>query len=529
MKSLICSILLLVTVNSLSLVAREKVTTQTELPNVILIVVDDLNDYQGIFGGHPQAHTPNIDKLANSGVRFVNAQSNVPVCQPSRNSLFTGVYPHDSQDYAWTKQRKHKVLKHNKTLVELFNENAYYTLGSGKLMHNEVTKNWNEWGVNPKHNYGPFPFDGENRIVTANVPEPYRKIGPVDGSYGRLSDGGQTKGNKDWVYGWKKTPFRYINDNDRDLLPDEQHAKWAVDKLEKIADSQLPQPFFMGIGFVRPHTPLYAPDRFFEMFPIDKIELAPWMKNDNNDTHYEDNFPEKMKGLRYYRDLLASYNGDRELAIKHFLQAYLACVAFMDEQVGKVMDALESHEQLNKNTLVIFTADHGWQMGEKNYLFKNSPWEESTRVPLIVRVPGNKTSNVEQPVSLIDIYPTLVDYAKLKGGHKKNAKAGKLGGHSLRAFIEDPATNSWTGPNGALSVVGNFASGSKQWAINKQNYSYRTKDWRYIIYTDGQEELYDHRNDPHEWHNLASEPKNSKLKASLRLEISEIIGEPLAH
>ncbi|WP_019028927.1 sulfatase-like hydrolase/transferase [Colwellia piezophila] len=508
--------------------------------NVLLIMVDDLNDYQGVFGGHPQVKTPNIDKLASQSIRFTNMQTNTPVCQPSRNSLFTGVYPHDSADFGWTAKYKQPVLKHNKTIMELFNENGYFTLGTGKLMHGNKTPEWQEWGNEVRHNYGPTLFDGKKLTATKNVPAPFRDIGAIDGSFGRLSEGGVSvgkKGEAGWVMGWTKAPFRYLNENDRDLLPDEAHAKWASEKFAELANKKAKQPFFMGVGFVRPHTPLYAPDRFFDMYPLESITLAPWMKNDVDDTHFNENFPENGKGLKYYRTLVASYDGDREKAMKVFLQAYLACITFMDEQVGKVIDALASHPSLNNNTMIVFTSDHGWQMGEKNYLFKNSPWEESARIPLLIRPAigpvissaNDKVTNttVEHPVSLIDIFPTLVDYANLKGDHRKNKKGGKLGGFSLRPFIEDPTTQNWPGPNGALTVVGNYANSGKEKHVAKQNYSYRTKQWRYIHYSNGAQELYNHDDDPHEWNNIAAHKQNQLIVKQLKNEISAIIGQDL--
>lgn len=527
------------------------VVKKSEKPmNVLLIMVDDLNDYQGVFGGHPQVKTPNIDRLASQSIRFSNMQTNTPVCQPSRNSLFTGVYPHDSGDFGWTAKYKQPVLKHNKTIMELFNENGYFTLGTGKLMHGNKTPEWQEWGNEVRHNYGPTIFDGKKLTATKNVPAPFRDIGAIDGSFGRLSEGGISvgiKGEAGWVMGWTKAPFRYLNENDRDLLPDEAHAKWASEKFDQLANKKTKQPFFMGVGFVRPHTPLYAPDRFFDMYPLESITLAPWMTNDVDDTHFNENFPENGKGLKYYRQLVASYDGDREKAMIVFLQAYLACITFMDEQVGKVIDALESHPSLNKNTMIVFTSDHGWQMGEKNYLFKNSPWEESARIPLLIRpaigpVIGSANdkvanSTIEQPVSLIDIFPTLVDYANLTGDHRKNNKGGKLGGFSLRPLIEgqnlesqkgeDPTTQNWQGPNGALTVIGNYANSGKETHVAKQNYSYRTKQWRYIHYSNGAQELYNHDEDPHEWNNLAAHKQNQLIVKQLINEISAIIGQDL--
>jgi iduronate 2-sulfatase len=179
--------------------------------------------------------------------------------------------------------------------------------------------------------------------------------------------------------------------------------------------------------------------------------------------------------------------------------------------------------------MVVFTSDHGWQMGEKNYLFKNSPWEESARIPLIIRPANSEVSNVsvEQPVSLIDIFPTLVDYGQLRGDHRKNNNGGKLGGFSLRPFIEDPTTQNWQGPNGALTVVGNYANSGKEKDVTKQNYSYRTKDFRYIRYSNGQEELYNHNNDPHEWTNLATDKQSKAIRNTLKSEVIAIIGHKL--
>ncbi|NLR91823.1 sulfatase [Flammeovirga agarivorans] len=489
-----------------------------EKPNIVFIMCDDLNDYQGVFGGHPQAKTPNIDKLAKLGTRFTNAQSNIPVCQPSRNSLFTGVYPHDSQDFGWVPHFKQKVLKNNKTFVQVLHENGYKTLGSGKLLHKNEEEIWSEWGLNVKHNYGPFAFDGEKLSVHPDVPEPYRSIGPIDGSYGRLSDMGQI------VEGWNKKPVKYNNDNDRDLLYDEKHAQWAVNQLKELAKAKDAEPFFLGVGFVRPHTPLHAPDKYFDMFPIDEIELDQWKPNDKDDTFFEEIMGKDKKGPKYYRQLVESYGGDRELAIKHFLQAYLACVAFVDDQIGKVVDQIEK-SSLKNNTIIVFTADHGWQMGEKDYLFKNSPWEESCRIPMIIKSPkGKKGQAIAQPVSLIDVYPTILDYANIDASNKKSSEGAEIGGYSMKGFVDGGKKFEWQGPNGALSVVGVYGAYGKTYEVAAQNYSYRTENFRYIHYTNGEEELYDHSKDPYEWTNVAKDKKYAKELKQLRKEVNNIIG-----
>ncbi|MGK0254848.1 MAG: arylsulfatase A-like enzyme [Mariniflexile sp.] len=519
-KFLFCCILMLI--NFQNLICQNL----NDKPNVLFIICDDLNDYQGVFGGHPQAKTPNIDKLAATGVRFINAQSNVPVCSPSRNSLITGVYPHASKDYGWTDLKKQPVLKNNKTLIRYFKENGYKTLGTGKITHGSIAEDWDEWGMPLAHNYGPIYFDGKKNTSNPGVPAPFNSIGGIDGSFGRLSEVGISKGiegEKGWIYGWDKKPMRYINDDNRDLMQDELHAQWAVKKIQELETRSDKQPFFMGIGFVRPHTPLHAPDAYFDRFPLDAIKLEKWMVDDEKDTFYKDNFdPEdndNNKGPRYYSMLLESYNGDRELALKHFLQAYLACVAFVDDQIGKVLDALNT-SKFKDDTIIVLTSDHGWQMGEKQYLFKNSPWEESARIPMIIKTPSSRAGlKIEQPISLIDLYPTLTDYCNLKGTNKINAQGGDLGGYSLRPFIEE-YPKLWKGPKGALTVVGNYGVDIP---TEKQNFSYRTKDWRYIRYSNGQEELYDHTTDAYEWHNLAYTKKNKKTKNRLATEMDIII------
>jgi iduronate 2-sulfatase len=331
-----------------------------------------------------------------------------------------------------------------------------------------------------------------------------------------------SKGNKTgWLYTRGKDDFLdYTDENNRDLMPDEMHAQWAAKRIKEMESENSNKPFFMGIGFVRPHTPLYAPKRFFDMFPLDEIRLSEIKEDDNSDTHYKDIYPENIKGLRYYRTLKESYGGDAEEGLKHFLQAYLACITFVDEQIGVVVDAV-NNSKFKDNTVIVLVADHGWQMGEKQYLFKNSPWEESTRIPYIIKTPNsNAGAKVDHPVSLIDLYPTLTELCGLTGDNRKNEKAGKIDGFSLKPFLDNPKTKKWNGPNGALSMVGN---GLNKDEVMKQTYSYRTKDWRYIRYMNGNEELYHNKIDPFEWNNLATDKKYFYIKEELKTEMLEII------
>jgi len=498
-------------------------TEEVQRPNVVLIVCDDLNDYiTGIPGqtGHPQARTPNVEKLAASGVAFRRAYSNNPVCAPSRASFLTGIYGHHSDGNGWPKWYNLPVLKNSKTLMHHFRDNGYEVVGSGKLMHFLKKDEWSRFENDA--DYGPFAFDGNENVAHTGVPEPYREIGSVDGSFGPLEtlaylddDDPETGwvGKQPWA--WKAKPAtahkqNYLNFSDkgtRSLTPDEANAKWAEETLRDFAKKQNRQPFFLGVGFIRPHTPLHVSEKYFDRFPLDEVQLPVMRIGDNEDTYfknYVDMENPQDKGHRYYKTLVESYGGDRELALKTFTQAYLACVAAVDECIGNVVKAVDE-SPLRDNTIIVLTSDHGWQMGQKDFLFKASPWEEATRVPFIIRAPGVTQPGgvAEHPVSLIDLYPTLVDLCGLKGDTKKNQNGHDLDGFSVRPFLEDPKSEKWDGPEGALST------------LQGKHWTYRTRDWRYIRYENGEEELYNHANDPHEWTNLADNPEFKEIKDAL--------------
>jgi len=411
--------------------------------------------------------------------------------------------------------------------MDYFRLNGYYTCGSGKLMHHLRREEWCEF----KHaaDYGPFAFDGENRTAHPSVRKPFFDIGPVDGSFASLDDppyADDKNPASGWIYGdWKlkDNTFRYNSPTDRDPTPDERNAQWAADKINRFAAENTQQPFFLGIGFIRPHTPLHVPQKYFDKFPLDELALPEIKDNDAYDTYFAKYLDANSKGLRYFRDLLSSYceKGD---GLRRFTQAYLASVSAVDECIGQVVAAVDE-SPLKENTIIVLTSDHGWTMGQKEFLFKNSPWEESTRVPLIIRVPGiTKAGGVaEHPVSLIDLYPTLKDLCGLKGDNRKTEQGAKLDGHSLRPFLENPKTMQWQGPEGALTMIYNGPE-----SLNnpyQQHWALRTLRWRYIRYSGGDEELYDHDKDPHEWNNLASQPEYAEIKKSLYAKMRAIQGD----
>ena len=501
--------------------------TQTN-PNIVLIMADDLNDYNEDLMGHPQIISPNIKKLADSGVSFINAYSNDPMCGPSRSSMITGVYPHNSSNFWQKPWFDNNVLNNTKTMMEKFKENGYYVVGSGKILHHNKKELWSEF--EHEADYGPVAYKGLRKkgkrgIAHPDVAKPFSEIGQIDGSFGPFKNISNLEEDGEkitWAYGGSRgyKEFKYISEDDRDLTPDEINAQWAEDKINELAKSDDDSPFFLAVGFVRPHTPLIAPQKYFDMYPLDEIQLANILEKDKQDTffHDEDQFETKerrTRSIESYQNLIKSYS-TREEGLKRFTQAYLACVTAVDDNIGQVVNAIDN-SKFKDNTIIVFVSDHGWTLGEKDHIYKNSPWEESTRVPLTIRAPGLTKPNtkVNHPVSLIDVYPTLLELAGLDNNTIKNDKGKSLDGFSLKPFLEDPNTKKWEGPDGALSVV--YSSDLNENTPSNHHYSLRTKDWRYIIYDSGKEELYHNASDPKEWNNLVYEKTHPKRDEMVKI------------
>ena len=511
-----------------------------ERPNVLFIICDDLNDTVEGMGGHPQAHTPNIERLMRSGVRFTNAHCANPVCGPSRASLWTGLYPHttgiyghDQNNYTW---RDSPVLKDAVTLFEHFQNHGYETFATGKIFHNNhhtvplfrKRGQYDRFGINAS--FGPFPWDGKAKHGF-NVPHPSMK--PPWGINGfevfvPLSDMPRVPPNRSMgtpgFDGWidRGRPFRYVSASDRDLMTDERSAEWVHEKLAQTRD----KPFFITVGFMRPHCPWVVPQKYFDMFPLDDIQFPPYLANDLEDCgQFIRKMKEKSSWYTRLERLREAYPGQE--GWKRWIRGYLASVAFVDDQLGKVLDALDKSPHA-ENTIVVFTSDHGFHMGEKDLLIKKTVWEESTRVPLVICAPGVAKPNqqCEQPVSLVDLYPTLIDLCGLPNEPNREGNKRPLDGNSLRPLIADPTRDVWDGPPVALSVIeGGDPVGIGEIApVERQHFTVRSRHWRYCLWANGEEELYDHRADPHEWHNLAADPEQTKIKAELREEMRKLTG-----
>jgi arylsulfatase A-like enzyme len=419
-------------------------------PNVLFIAIDDLNDWIGCLGGHPDVKTPNLDALAGRGVLFTKAYCAAPVCNPSRTALMTGLRPSTTGVYEnrhpW---RQAPLLKNAETLSQRFMNNGYYVAGAGKIFHNAYhdPASWHEW----------FREAGGSRRARPEVT-------PANG----IPKAAQF----DWAP---------LEGGDEDM-PDWATVKWAEEQLKRKHD----KPFFIAPGFVKPHLPWYAPKKYFDMYPADKVTL-PVVKEDDLD-----DVPPAGRTL-------ATRSGDHKKVIEYgqwrkAVQAYLACISFVDACVGRVIKALDESPYA-KNTIIVLWSDHGWHLGEKLHWRKFALWEEATRNPFMMVVPGmtKAGSKCHRTVDYMSMYPTMVE---LCGLPKKEGMEGV----SIVPLLKDPGAK-WDRP--ALTTY------------ERGNHSVRSERWRYIRYQDGSEELYDHQTDEMEWTNLAARPEHAAVKAEL--------------
>jgi arylsulfatase A-like enzyme len=492
-------------------------TKNDKKPNILFIVCDDLNDAVEGMGGHPQTITPNINRLASKGVLFTNAHSNAPLCAPSRASLLTGLYPHTTGYYSdknnWKHFRESPVLQDAVTFMEHFWKSGYDVLGTGKIFHNfqEENEPWPWDGKNPAGFNGPLhpslpkTMRGDNMFSSlAKVPNV--AADPIN----------QTPGHNGWRSHGKN--FYYLNEDNRDLMADELNANWACEKLTDTRDNS----FLMCVGFNRPHTPLIVPQKYFDLYPLDKLELAVKKENDLDDcAKILRSDPKICNGTWGFDNYIGVMKGGGEELLKRWTQAYLASVSFVDDQLGRILDTLEESAYA-QNTYIIFTSDHGYHMGEKNTLYKLTLWEESGRIPLIIAGPGIPQGEIcDQPVSLIDLYPTMINLCNIEVNPNKNGNGYKLDGFSVVPLLKEPEKARWDGPDVALTVVANDKKDITADEIipARHHYAVRSKRYRYILCNNGEEELYDHEIDSYEWKNLADDQKYYEIKMELKKQL----------
>lgn len=460
-------------------------------PNVLFIISDDLNNLLGCYGDS-LAKTPNLDRLAARGVRFDRAYCSFPLCGPSRNSMLTGLYP-NSTGILNNGQIFRQTIPHQHSLPQAFRLAGYYAGRIGKLYHYNVPRSIGSNGhddpgsweieINPA---GVDRLEEESKIFTL-------RAGEFGGTLSWLASPSSDERHTDY------------------LQADE--AEWVLKRCAERPD----RPFFLAVGFFRPHTPYVSPQKYFDMHPVGEMPVAQGVKEDQADIP-----PAGLASRKVEQDKLTD-----DLR-RQARQAYNASISFMDAQVGRVIAALDA-SGLADNTIIVFTSDHGYHMGEHGLWQKMSLFEESTRVPLLIVAPGltQPGSVAEAPVSHVDLFPTLAELCGVTA-------PDNLQGQSLVPMLRDPSAK---GRGWALTEVtrGGRARGREIARVGAPGgerffgYSLRTPRWRYTEWDDGRagRELYDHQSDPQELHNLANDPGQSGTIDQLARQLRDAVAATL--
>lgn len=463
-------------------------------PNVLFISIDDLNDWLGCLDGHPQALTPNIDKLASQGVLFSNAHCASPACRPSRAAVMTGLLPNKTGVWSNDTKSLKELMPDVVTLPQAFNAGGYRTLGTGKLFHSRKNRKGFHEYERVQQRWSPTSYKEatytDEEFSSKKTDTPRKVITDSQGNKVILPLNGMPSDRK------PDKPEPESFDWGPWDVPDVEHGdtqvtNWAIEKLKEEPS----EPLFLAIGYYRPHIPLWAPARFFERFKDNPGKLPPFNKTDLND------LSDKAQKIA----LEALTAGSHASVVKYgewekAIEAYLACVTYVDEEIGRLLEALENSPYA-ENTMIVLWSDHGWHLGEKQHWGKWTAWERSTKVPLIITPPKKDAAKFptagtlcERPVSLIDLYPTLMDFCGIDGPNN-------LDGQSLIPLVKDPKLET-----GRAVVT----------SIDIGNYSIRTDQYRLIIYDDGSREFYDLKKDPNEWDNLIdNEDYQDKIRETM--------------
>ncbi len=420
-------------------------------PNVIFLAVDDMNDWIGCLDTTPGAITPNIDRLAGRGVNFSNAHTPGVYCAPARAAIFSGQFAsttgcYQSADY-FTDRPEIEGLQTS------FSKAGYTTLGAGKLFHHREgsidVRGWDEFFLRKQsQRLAGWALDSWSKETPFPDPFPASIF---------------NKGKK--VTGGLFLEWAGLPNEKEEEMADTIRINWAVDQLKKEHE----KPFFLACGIYAPHFPNYCPQKYFDLYDRDEIELPPYKVDDLDD------LPERMKRAKTARSKIHK-ELEKKGAVKDAIHGYLACMSYADAMMGRVLDALEASPHAD-NTIVVLWSDHGYHHGEKYDWGKHTLWERTSNVPFIWAGPGvAKGAKSDVTASLIDMYPTFVEMCGLPKPHQK------LEGTSLLSTLAKPAEAKDRDVYLPYMDPGEFA------IINK--------DWRYITYGNDGEELYDLKNDP---------------------------------
>lgn len=429
-----------------------------EAPNILMIVIDDMNDWVGAFGGNPQTLTPHLDAFADNAVVFQNTSCPGPVCGPSRSALLSGFMPYHSGIYSNSQNmRDSKMVQEHATLPEYFSKNGYLTISKGKIFHKHTTKNgWDhgQWAYDVWEKEDGFDGIQQDKMFSRNK-----------GIFNGEKDPNAKYTTTGVEFGWAPTKGK------KEDTKDYRTATWFAEKLGE----EFEKPFFMLMGLSKPHLPWYVPEEYFDMYDLDEVKIPEYRLDDLDDILDGNG----NKAFSPSDDFLWVQQDDE--LFRRAVRAYMAASSYADDCAGVVLDALAG-SKYKDNTIVVIFGDHGWHLGEKLRFRKASLWKEATQLPLMIRTPEMSGKQYcARTVNLIDLYPTLIDLCGLP--EKTN-----IDGKSIVPLLND------------VSLIWEPTTTSKNQGWN----SVISEDWHYIYNEkNGTEELYDLRIDPMEWNNLA--------------------------
>ena len=447
------------------------VFSQQKKPNILFIIADDLTATAVSSYENKVCKTPNIDKLASEGVRYTRAYSQYPVCGPSRASFMSGYYPNATTTFGYVSGREN-IGPNRKTWSQLFKDNGYYTARVSKIFH---------MGVPIDIETGSNGTDDE-----ASWTERFNSQGPEWKAKGEAE---LVQGNPDGKIERKGGNVMTIVKADGDDLAHSDGK--TADKASELIRKHKNEPFFLAVGFVRPHVPFVAPKKYFLPYPFDNIKMPEKVEGDWDDI--------PKRGINYVTSVNGQMSSEQE---KKAVAAYYASVSYMDVQVGKVLNTLKE-EGLEDNTIVIFTSDHGFHLGEHEFWMKVSLHEESVRVPMIIKVPGKKVAVCNSFVELIDLYPTITELAGLE-------TSKHLQGKSLVKTFDNPKFK-------VRDMAFSVSQGGKSFLL-------RSEKWAYIQYDEDAKsgmELYDMEKDPNQFFNLAYNLNYADIVSDFRKKIKK--------
>lgn len=442
-------------------------------PNVLFISIDDLNDYISPFDNHPGVKTPNFERLAKRSVTFTNAHCAAPACHPSRVAVMTGVHPVKSGIYrnlfgAHGPRWRHEspVLEKAVVLSQHFRDHGYRALGGGKIFHTlQWTPGDSQNDPDAWDDYRGDPLDP----ISADWPRPDFAKPQNEGFTGKRPLGFHLFG---------AAPLELNADQGDGVVVD-----WAVEQMKAPGE----KPLFLAVGLFRPHIPWEVPQKWFDLYPEDKVQLPPHLNDDLSDAR------------RHGREGWHKWVTDNK-QWKHLMRGYLASISYVDHELGRLLDGLDA-SPMAKNTIVVLWSDHGFHIGEKENWEKFAMWEQTTRTPLFIHAPelSKDGERSHQPTTLTDLYPTLCDLTGLPTPQQCT-------GTSLVPQVKDPKAID------ERTSLTSFVFGRDGKA---PSHGISDRQFRYIQYPDGFEELYDLKNDRNEFKNLASDPKFAEVKARL--------------